>query len=341
MINNVTNKRIDELDYIRGFALLGIILVNILAILSIGTPKPNTMDASYQRFLYLFVESRFFPIFSFLFGVGFYIFLTRAIEKGQNGYILFLRRIAALLVFGIIHMVYQSGEALKIYAVCGLIILPFYKVKKEINLVLGIILTIYLASIGGKTGLPIALILLGLTAGQYRLFENLLGKTKQVVIFTCIMFVLSVVGVYYQYQHVPPLPFDTMIVFDENGSAIGQHVKFMEIGIAIGPIISAFYVGLLILLLQTKVFRTILAPLKYYGRMALTNYVGQTAMILLVSEWLNLRFTMTYMQSLYVCISIYIFQIIFSFIWMKFFKMGPLEWIWRMITYKKVMPIKK
>ncbi|EJR50004.1 hypothetical protein IIM_03647 [Bacillus cereus VD107] len=46
MRNNITNKRIDELDYIRGFALLGIILVNILALLHIKTPEPNTMDAS-------------------------------------------------------------------------------------------------------------------------------------------------------------------------------------------------------------------------------------------------------------------------------------------------------
>ncbi|MFC8055064.1 DUF418 domain-containing protein [Bacillus cereus] len=341
MIKSVTNNRIDELDYIRGFALLGIILVNILAILSLDIPKQNTMDASYQRFLYLFVEGRFFTIFSFLFGIGFYIFLTRAIAKGQNGYILFLRRLAALLVFGIIHTLYQSGEALKIYAVCGLLILPFYKVKKEINLVLGVILTIYFASTGAKSALPIALILLGLSAGQYRLFENLSGKMKQVAIFTCIMFILSVVGVYYQYKHVPLLPFDTMLVYGEDGSAIGQNGKFLEIGIAIGPILSAFYVGLLILLLQTKVLRALLAPLKYYGRMALTNYVGQTAMILLASSVLHLRETMTYMQSLYVCISIYVFQIIFSFIWMKFFKLGPLEWIWRMITYKKVMPIKK
>lgn len=50
MGNNITNKRIDELDYIRGFALLGIILVNILALLNIKTPYPNTVDASYQRF---------------------------------------------------------------------------------------------------------------------------------------------------------------------------------------------------------------------------------------------------------------------------------------------------
>lgn len=50
MGNNMTNKRIDELDYIRGFALLGIILVNILALLNIKIPDPNTVDASYQRF---------------------------------------------------------------------------------------------------------------------------------------------------------------------------------------------------------------------------------------------------------------------------------------------------
>ena len=81
MGNNMTNKRIDELDYIRGFALLGIILVNILALLNIKIPDPNTVDASYQRFLYLFVEGRFFSIFSFLFGVGFYIFISRAIAR--------------------------------------------------------------------------------------------------------------------------------------------------------------------------------------------------------------------------------------------------------------------
>ena len=96
MGNNITNKRIDELDYIRGFALLGIILVNILALLNIKIPDPNTVDASYQRFLYLFVEGRFFSIFSFLFGVGFYIFISRAIAKGKNGYV--LRRLVALFI---------------------------------------------------------------------------------------------------------------------------------------------------------------------------------------------------------------------------------------------------
>lgn len=341
MANNITNKRIDELDYIRGFALLGIILVNILALLQIHIPEANTIDASYQRFLYLFVEARFFSIFSFLFGVGFYIFITRAIAKGNNGYVLFLRRLAALFVFGVIHFLFQHGEALTVYAVCGLITLPFYKLNKRINLVIGLILTIVVAVLGAKAALPIPLILLGLAAGQYRVFENLSSKIKGVAIFTAVMFVLSMIGLYIQYQQVPDMPFDNFILGGVTDPNIIQANKFMSIGIAVGPIVSAFYVGLLILLLQTKLFQTLLAPLKYYGRMALTNYVGQTAMILLAGSFFSFTGNLTYIETLYVCLVIYVVQIIFSVVWLKFFKMGPFEWIWRVITYWKVTPVRK
>ena len=108
----------------------------------------------------------------------------------------------------------------------------------------------------------------------------------------------------------------------------------------VGPIISAFYVGALILLLQLKPVQTLLAPLKYYGRMALTNYIGQTAMILIAGSVCNFAGNLTYMQTLYVCIAIYAIQIVFSVIWMKIFKMGPLEWVWRVITYWTVTPLK-
>ncbi|MGQ0421317.1 DUF418 domain-containing protein, partial [Bacillus sp. HC-Mk] len=164
-------------------------------------------DASYQRFLYLFVEGRFFSIFSFLFGVGFYIFITRAIAKGKNGYVLFFRRVVALFIFGLIHYMFQPGEALALYAICGLIVLPFYKAKKQVNLVIGLILTIAFSVMGVKELLPLGLILLGLAAGQYRVFENLSKNIKQVAIFTGIMFVLSVAAVWYQYGHVPADPF--------------------------------------------------------------------------------------------------------------------------------------
>ena len=96
MGNNIINKRIDELDYIRGFALLGIILVNILALLNIKIPDPSTVDASYQRFI-LICRRAFLLNLLILIWVGFYIFITRAIAKGKNGYVLFFRRVVHYL----------------------------------------------------------------------------------------------------------------------------------------------------------------------------------------------------------------------------------------------------
>lgn len=63
------NKRIDTLDYLRGFALLGIILVNIPALMWIAPPQLAS-DIAYSQFLTLFIEGKFFIIFSFLFGIG-------------------------------------------------------------------------------------------------------------------------------------------------------------------------------------------------------------------------------------------------------------------------------
>ncbi|GIN86452.1 membrane protein [Heyndrickxia sporothermodurans] len=331
----LTNKRINALDYIRGFALLGIILVNILDLLNTPIPEPHTIDANYQRFLYLFVEGRFYTIFSFLFGVGFYIFLSRANEKGKNGYVLFIRRLTVLLAFGLIHTLFQPGEALKYYAICGFIVLPFYKVNKHINLMLGLTLIILFCLMGDKLLLTLPLILLGLAAGQYQVFENLSKKTKSIAIFTSIMFLLSGIGLFIQYQLIPESPFQNMILMNEDGS-MDQASKFLKMGVAVGPILSAFYIGLLLLLLQTTLIQNLLAPLKYYGRMALTNYLGQTALILLAGNLFHQTANLTYIQTIYFCIAIYAIQIIFSMVWLRMFKMGPFEWLWRMITYWQV-----
>lgn len=332
------NKRIDELDYIRGFALIGIMLVNILPLLMVKLPAANTIDASYQRFLYLFVEGRFYTIFSFLFGVGFYLFISRANTKGHNGYRLFLRRIIALYLIGIVHAFFHPGEALAIYAFCGLVVLPFYRVKKEINLIVGIILLSVFAFLGVKIMMPLPLILLGLAAGQYQIFEHIHKKRKQLIIFTVIFAVLTIAGLAYQYTLAPAAPFAPIIIGGVDDPQLEQANQFMLVGIMIGPIISAFYVGMLLLLLQIPVMQRLLSPFKYYGRMALTNYLGQTLFILLLGKWFGLVEEMTMLQSLRFCIVIYVIQLTFSRIWLHFFRYGPVEWIWRMITYFE-MPV--
>ncbi len=109
----------------------------------------------------------------------------------------------------------------------------------------------------------------------------------------------------------------------------------------LGPINSKFYVSGIILVLRFKCMPKILLPLKLYGRMALTNYLGQTFLILIFGNIFHVFENITYVQSFCLCIFIYIVQIIFSVIWMRFFVMGSLEWLWRLITYWKVPQIRK
>jgi uncharacterized membrane protein YeiB len=329
------NKRIEILDYLRGFALLGIILVNVLPLLAVKAPEPGSMDAAYQRFLFLFVEGRFYTLFSFLFGVGFYLFISRANAKGKNGYILFLRRVAALFILGWFHVKFHPGEALTVYAVTGLLLLPFYKVKKEINLGIGLILLIALSLMAFKLFMIVPLMLLGIAAGQYQLFAGLAEKVKKVSFVTAILLVMSIAALVNQYQHAPSIPFDLIAGVDEAA------YRFLSIGIMIGPAISALYVGVLVLLLHLPLIQKLLSPLKSYGRMALTNYIFQTVFIYLAGYVFQLFNNISYLQSLIVCLIIYAIQLLFSVIWLRYFQYGPLEWIWRVVTYLEVPPLRK
>lgn len=330
------NKRIYTLDYLRGFALLGIILVNIPGLLWIKPPD-TSIDFAYYRFLMLFVEGKFFSIFSFLFGLGFYIFISRAKAKNENAYFLFIRRIIILLLIGLIHFYFLPGEMLTIYAIFGSIALPFYKVRKEINVINGLILLAVTAYYGIKIAMPFPLILLGIAACQYRIFEKINDNRKNILIFTVIMLCISIGGLLYQWHYVP----DAMMNIDNmTKDELTEYVtknekfelKFLLIGLQFSPFVSAFYVGLLILILQQPICQIVLSPLKEYGRMALTNYLGQTALILIIRNAFHLT-DIRYIQSLWICISICIFQLMFCKLWLKFFKFGPFEWLWRMGTY--------
>jgi uncharacterized membrane protein YeiB len=322
-----SSHRIDTLDYLRGFALLGILLVNILSLLSVKVPAVNTEDAAYQRFLFLFVEGRFYPIFSFLFGVGFFLFISRARDKGNNGIVLFLRRVVVLFIFGLIHARFHPGDALTVYAVCGLILLPFYYVPKALNLLLGLLLLVMLSAVSVKVFMALPLVLLGIAAGQYRVFEKI--TWVQALIFTIAMLVLSAAALIFQYQAMPAAPFQFL-----------SPLAFLKRGIMFGPIVSGFYTGLLVLLLQQKFSRKILTPLKMYGRMALTNYVLQTVLLLAAGYGWHWFGKLTYLESLGICLVIYAVQLTFSSLWLRFFRYGPLEWIWRLLTYGQVLSLR-
>src|SRR5690606_5865713 len=89
------------------------------------------------------IQVKFVSIFSFLFGLGLYIFMSRAEEKGKRVYRLFSRRLIGLALFGLIHLVFLwYGDILLIYAIAGFCLMLFYKRKLKTIMVWIVILAV-------------------------------------------------------------------------------------------------------------------------------------------------------------------------------------------------------
>lgn len=336
------NKRIDVLDYLRGFALLGIILVNVEGIRSLHILQPESnIDAVYVSFLSLFIEGKFFAIFSTLFGIGFYIFMDRAKQKSQNEYALFGRRLLILLIFGILHSLLQPGEALKIYAITGISLFVFYHLKKQLNLAIGVLLLLTTLILDAKVLTVLPYFILGLSIGQYGWIYKMPIKSKGWYIAWTISLITAIISfilltVYYA------LP--NYIWAEKSGIDVETYAQnktlFNHIVLLTSPFISSFYILSLILFVQTQFGQRLLSPLKYYGRMALTNYIGQTLLMFAYSSYI-IRTEMSWTHSLLMCLVIYFLQIIFSVYWLKYFTNGPLEYVWRIGTYLKILKLKR
>lgn len=125
------SQRIEALDVVRGFALLGIFLMNIewfnrpIASFNEGMPRELTgLDWLASWFIAYFVQGKFWTIFSLLFGMGFAVMLVRAERAGRQFTKIYLRRILALAVFGAVHFLYLwEGDILFSYAVAALALL--------------------------------------------------------------------------------------------------------------------------------------------------------------------------------------------------------------------------
>ncbi|MFF2885274.1 DUF418 domain-containing protein [Paenibacillus sp. NPDC057967] len=332
-------NRIDELDYLRGFALLGILLMNVTALLHLSLPEPGTGSELYQRLLYLLAEARFFSIFSFLFGIGFYLFVMRARDKGRNGFLLFLIRIAVLFGFGYVHSIYHPGEALMIYAICGLLLLPFYKVNRWVNVALGAVLLGLFAALGAKVLMPIPFMLLGVAAGQLRLFQRIRERRRMFEITAVVLVAVAAAALQYQYGLAPSEPFIPVMMEGTGDPQLEQANQYLKAGLLVGPLVAIAYMALVLLLLQIKPIRELLDPMRAVGRMALTNYIGQTVLVLLAGQWLGLEGTANWVDGLWLCLGIYLIQLIASSVWLHYFAMGPLEWIWRAATYLSWPPV--
>ncbi|MCC6559767.1 MAG: DUF418 domain-containing protein [Xanthomonadales bacterium] len=123
-------QRLDVLDVLRGFALIGILLMNIewfnraIAVLTMGDMGLRDLDHGAGFLVKVFVEGKFYKLFSLLFGMGFAVMLLRAEEAGRPFFAWFARRAGVLLAIGLAHSIFLwTGDILHDYAIGAFLLL--------------------------------------------------------------------------------------------------------------------------------------------------------------------------------------------------------------------------
>jgi len=132
--------RVEFVDSLRGFALLGVFAANLLIFSGFTYMSDEqqamlptaTIDHVVHLLELIFIENKFMGLFSFLFGVSFWLFLDRANARGAEGVSLFYRRIWWLFVIGAAHgWLFWFWDILRFYALWGLLLPLFLRVSKR------------------------------------------------------------------------------------------------------------------------------------------------------------------------------------------------------------------
>ncbi|CAM3657679.1 DUF418 domain-containing protein [Mesobacillus zeae] len=134
----IDGGRVVSIDMMRGFSLLGILLVNMMSfhtpILYIDGQKwwESGLDKAVYFFIDVFVQGSFYPLFAFVFGYSLTIMMERSGAKGMAFYPVALRRFSVMLMLGALHVVLVwHGDILFTYAVCGFLLLAFIRLSAK------------------------------------------------------------------------------------------------------------------------------------------------------------------------------------------------------------------
>jgi uncharacterized protein len=392
------SQRIVSLDVLRGFALLGILFINLpsMAMISAARASPYAyLDATASDVwiwgaLSVLADGKFMAIFSMLFGAGTFLMADRLDRSGTPAWPAYCRRLLFLFAVGMAHAyLLWHGDILVSYAICGVTVFLLRKCSARtlilcagIFFVIGLVTTVesgrvvnfvvrYLPEIFPAEVSPQAETLafrggiiaqLPMRARYFSMIQTvgfavssywrivpamLLGIAflkagyfapgKKSVVFgrvalvagLCVGIVLALLGIVAR----------AGVGWDRNfGSLVYELGNYLSsIPCALG------WVGAILLLMATGARSWLVSWVAPLGRMAFTNYLLQTIIgtAIFYGHGLGMFGKVHRASLLLIAIGIWLFQLVMSAWWMSRFRFGPLEWLWRGFTYKKLPPIRR
>jgi len=376
-----SSQRITNLDFIRGFAVLGILVINVI---SFGLPitaminhsaygAENLLDWIVIVISSVFFEYKMMGLFSMLFGVGLMIFLDNAKQKVKRPKLLSFWRNCLLLLFGVAHVSIWEGDILMYYALCAFCIILFPQIQNNKITIFFITFLVFadlflinyvgslydatgnlileepwvaIASEGGSLNLgkfwfpgesefgnmflllfaldgflrAITLMVVGILL--YKL--NIVQGTKGLNFYKNLMF----------YGFAMGLPFSIYSIYlpisSEYSAAIAITSRFWQ-SLSVIPMVLG-YVGLLTIM-NIKLRESVSTRLRACGKMAFTNYITQTLFGVFVLGGLFEIGNFSRSQLVLYIVIVWGLQIYWSKPILDKWRYGPLEWLWRKLTY--------
>jgi len=180
--------------------------------------------------------------------------------------------------------------------------------------------------------LPVlAMFLIGLAAGKAGIFQNI---SKYLPFIKKVCFITLLIS-------IPLLIFLGLFTFGVLDWGVKQTYVILALTSISSYPLCLFYISALTLLLRRDVWLQRLRMLGFAGQMALTNYLFQTILSLGIFVGLGWYGDISLVMGTFICLVIFVGQIVISTLWLKKFRFGPFEWIWRTITYMKLQPMKQ
>ncbi|WLR47581.1 DUF418 domain-containing protein [Halobacillus litoralis] len=340
---------------------------------------PSPLSHTVQNFIDIFFQASFYTLFSFMFGFGIQMMKDRLVEKQISYQRVIFRRLLVLTGFGLIHaFLIWHGDILLSYGVLGLVLLAFFNVNEKALLywafgmlaflVLPLTFSLYMVrdqvqGIVHRPAIQEALVNYGsgslVDIWRQNLadwvYANQWGNLPFLALSLIPMFLF---GMYFCRKRWLHKPIDHLrsiknvwvltgilfLIFKAGPHLFGSPEWFQLAQDSIGGSASAiFYVSSITLLFQTSIGARIVHPLTWVGRMSLSNYILQSliSFILFYSVGFGWYGDVPPIGSLMIVLVIFTGQIFVSKAWLKKFRYGPLEWLWRTLTYGKKQPLKR
>jgi uncharacterized protein len=373
------SERIQSIDILRGFAVFGILAVNMASFRSPAfipgyVPPPGTLLDETSAFLVKFLaEDKFYSLFSFLFGIGFWIQMSRAKAKSRSLLSFYPRRLVVLLLFGVLHaLLLWDGDILRLYAVLGFGLLPFRnRSTRTLVMTSGVFFLISAVLLAlpfenwavSYSGVDfVAQARAAYTSRSYAVvLAHRVRQFPDSVVYLFYgqgpsVFALFLLGLWVGRQRI----FENIgahrslllrvfwfgLVLGLVGNVVfasTHNLLLSSVAVTVGaPALSFCYAAGISLLAQLPRWHARLAPLASVGRMALSNYILQSVVCttLFYGYGFGLYEKVGAFAGLLLTFAIYCIQIALSAWWLRRFNFGPLEWLWRSATYGRWQPLR-